>query len=203
MAFTNFIHAPTCPLLWWWYDDVMVWWMFIFLQKCFECLSQEVCTCIWNNFFGSLHSGKIILVIYTRSSADKLFTFFTIGNLLWYVQEHLNINHENICTNYFPQPARYFVMQYLFLGLCFLVFQACDTLLNHVFYISIHADLVYWLTWSHIFSVPIWLLCSWSNICFCNVKDMIIHLLYIALPSIIARLHLTGQYLHKLGSNSS
>ena len=39
---------------------------------------------------------------------------------------------------------------------------------------------------SHIFSIPMWLLCSWSSICICNEKGMIIHLVFITTLSIIA-----------------
>ena len=59
------------------------------------------------------------------------------------------------------------------------------------------------LTCSHVFSIPIWLLCNWSNICFSNAKGIIIHLVFIATPSNVARSCLIGQYLPKTGSNSS
>ena len=40
---------------------------------------------------------------------------------------------------------------------------------------------------SHVFSIPMWLLCNWSSICFCKAEDIIIHLSFIATLFIIAR----------------
>ena len=51
---------------------------------------------------------------------------------------------------------------------------------------------------SHVFPIFMWLLCSWSNIYFCNVKGMIIHFPFIATTSVIARLCHIGQYPPKL-----
>ena len=56
---------------------------------------------------------------------------------------------------------------------------------------------------SHVISIPMWLLCSWSSMCFCNENVMIIQLPFIATPSIIARLCLIVQHLHRVGSKSS
>ena len=60
-----------------------------------------------------------------------------------------------------------------------------------------------YLARSHFFSIPMWLLCSWSSICFCNEKGIITHLSFIVTPIITARSCLIGQYLPKVGSKSS
>ena len=52
-------------------------------------------------------------------------------------------------------------------------------------------------------SIPMWLLYNGFNICFCNVKGIIIHLPFIPIPSIIARSCLIVQYPSKLRSISS
>ena len=63
---------------------------------------------------------------------------------------------------------------------------------------------VHWLPWKkpHLF-YPMWLLSSWSSICNCNEKGMIIHLPFIATPSIIVSSCLMGQYPHTVSSKSS
>ena len=79
----NFICASTCSLLWWWYDDVIVCWMFIFLQNSLNVLDVKFVLTSETVLFGSPYSAKMSIVVCIRSSADRPFTFFTIGNLLW------------------------------------------------------------------------------------------------------------------------
>ena len=79
----NFIHTSICPLLLWWYVDVIVCWMFVFLQKSSNVSAVKFIAISDTMFFRILYSTQISLVICTTSSADRLFTCFTIGNLLW------------------------------------------------------------------------------------------------------------------------
>ena len=83
VCFTNVIHTSTWPLFWWLYNDVMVWLIFILLQKAFNVLAVKLVPASQTIFFGSQYFAKISLDIFTKLSADNLFTFFTIGNLLW------------------------------------------------------------------------------------------------------------------------
>ena len=62
----------------------------------------------------------------------------------------------------------------------------------HIAWLCILCQHRYWsstliLSRSHIFLTLMWLLCNWSNICFCNVKGTIICLPLITTPYIIAR----------------
>ena len=88
-----------------------------------------------------------------------------------------------------------------FLGAVFAV--TPGTLLDHMLYISILNDPVYWLPCEDVFSIPVWLLCSWPSMCVCNKKGMIIHLSFIATPSITATSCLFGQNPRRVGSKSS
>ena len=59
------------------------------------------------------------------------------------------------------------------------------------------------LTRSHIFSIAMWLLCSWCSICVCNEKGVLIHLPFIATLLNITSLCLMGQYPHRVVSKLS
>ena len=61
----------------------MVYWMFILLQMALNISDMKFVPTSEIIFFRSLYSVKISFVICIRLSADKLFTFFSIGNLLW------------------------------------------------------------------------------------------------------------------------
>ena len=56
---------------------------------------------------------------------------------------------------------------------------------------------------SCVFLILMWLLCNWSNICFCNAECIIIYFPFIMTQLIIARSCLVSQYSSKLSSNSS
>ena len=75
VCLTNFTHASTCPLLCGMLNVHLPAKIFVSHVK-FVLTSETI-------FFKSPYSAKTSLVVCTESSADKLFTFFTIGNLLW------------------------------------------------------------------------------------------------------------------------
>ena len=54
-------------------------------------------------------------------------------------------------------------------------------------YVDFHASIL-------IFLIPRWFLCNWLNICICNWEGIIIHLPFMAMPSIMANACLMGQY---------
>ena len=56
---------------------------------------------------------------------------------------------------------------------------------------------------SCVFSIPIWLLCSCSRICFCNRQGIIMHLPFIAMLSVMASSCLISQYFYSCGSTTS
>ena len=73
-----------------------------------------------------------------------------------------------------------------------------------ILYDSIHfAQYTDSLARSHIFSVPMLLLCNCSRICLCKRWGKFVHLPFIATPSILARLYLIIQYLYTPGSTFS
>ena len=119
-------------------------------------------------------------------------------------EDSFTINHENVCTNYFPLSAWYFKVECLFFRLCSLILQACGTLLDCAFNVRIHVDPVHKLThkelclfYSHVVTLQLFI------ICFCNVKGIVICFPFIATTLVIAGLCLIGQYPLKVGSYSS
>ena len=84
--FTNFIHASNWLLLWWWYDEVMVCWIFIPLQKALNISAVKFVPTSETIHFGNSYFAKVSFIIYTGSSIDKPFTFFTIANCCGNVQ---------------------------------------------------------------------------------------------------------------------
>ena len=180
----------------------MVCWMIIFLQKALNVSAMKFVPISKTVFFGSPY-----FAICTRSSANRLFTFFTVGNLdvvIYNAQKSFCINPKNICTNHSPWPASYFRM------LCFSWGFVCWYCKHMAHCLTVHSMSAFiWIqytvsfTRSHVSSIPILLLCNWSNVCFCNIKGIIIHLHFITTSLIIARSFLIGQQVPKLGFISS
>ena len=171
--------------------DVIVCWIFICLQ---HCLNVSYGWCLYPHLksfsLGACICKNKSLVVCTRTSAERLFTFFTIGNLLW-----LSTTQRRILLLFMNTSAPTMV---------FLVLQTHDALFTMCFMSKFmliqYTDFV---VRSCIFSIPIWFLCRLSSSCICNEKGMNICLLFIATPSSIASLWLTCQYPHRILSKSS
>ena len=83
--------------------------MFICLQKCLNVFDEKFVLTSESTFFESPYSAETSLVIGTRLSAERLFTFFTIG-VIYNAKKSFIINYKNISTNYFPRSAWYIIM---------------------------------------------------------------------------------------------
>ena len=96
------------------------------------------------------------------------------------------------------------MIQCCFRWLCALIFKTCRMLLHSFLNVSIYVDPVHWLPAEHACFLNVHLgACSCSRICFCNRKGIVMHLPFIATPSIIACSCLISQYLSTPGSTAS
>ena len=200
---TNFMYTSTQPSFWWWYNDIIVCWMFILLQNLLNVLDIKYVLISEINVFQTPYSVKIRLVICTRSCADKLFWEFAV--VVYNTKKSFTINYEIHLHQLLPKV--YMVLHNL-VPFLETVFGGTPKYVAHCLTmcpISAFTFLQYTdsLASSCVFSIPIWFLCHWSYICFCNEKGMTIYLPFIAAPSIIARPCLIGQYWASVCSKSS
>ena len=106
----------------------------------------------------------------------------------------LIIESEHVHINYIPWYYWDVMMYHLVLWLCMLKHKTCSAIfigfLISSFMLTQYID-------SHarsFFSVPLWLMWSWSSTCVLSTSDIITHLSFIMMPSISAMSSLNEQY---------
>ena len=166
--------------------------------KLFNLLWKTVCVCIWKIFLGRPNLANTNWWIISGLQptccppSSQLGTYYS--NLQCTSNFHY-IDHKNICANHLPQPGWHLVGYSFFSCSCvfwyFRQVKQCLTALSILtlmftqYTVSCISNLI--------FSIPLWLLCSWLDICFCNWEGIVIHLPLTTTPSIMANSCLMGQ----------